>query len=106
MPPKDTRTEAQKRLHYYFDEAIVFLVMLLVVLFRETITQALKGDPITNMVIKMPRIVAGVVLTILVYGKFHDSFKYNERKKPPLYKRLTLAIGFGLGVQDGASLIM
>ena len=99
MPPKDKHEQA-KRIWYFIDEALVFLVMFLAVLMKETIVAMTKGDPVTNLIIKGPKILASVLIAIIVYGSMNESFKYNDKNKPPLFKRLAQAILHGLGWQS------
>jgi len=74
--------------------------MFLAVLCKETVAALAKGDIMTHLVIKAPKIIGATLVTILVYGSMNESFKYNDRAKPGLPKRLATAVLHGLGWQS------
>lgn len=94
-----------KKVVYYLDEGFIFLIFILTVVFRETIKGFLKGDPMTHLALHAPKIIGAILGGILLYGSMNQSFAYNDRKKPSLYKRICSIILQGLGWDSASELI-
>ena len=100
MPPKDERSERQKKFWYYLDEVLVFAIMFVAVLCKETVVALVSGSPVLTLGIRLPKIIGATLVTIIVYGSMNESFRYNDKDKPPLPKRLATACLQGLGWQS------
>ena len=90
MKAKETRSDPIKKLIYYLDEVIVFAVMVLSILFSETIIRAIKSGIVPTQLahISLMGTLVASFIGIMVYGIENESFKFNyEKDKPPMMKR-------------------
>ena len=99
MKAKETRSDPIKKVVYYLDEAIIFIVMVLSILFSETIIKSIKTGSLPNHLTPLSwvHVVIASFIGIFIYGMQNDSFKYEyDKKKPSMIKRCYNAMVHGL----------
>jgi len=98
MKAKSTSSELMKKFIYYLDEAIVFVITILAIVFSDTLQAILKGQSIGHgaFIASWTKIVTASFIAIMLYGAVNNSFKYNEKDKPPLFKRIYTSVLIGI----------
>lgn len=99
MKAKDTSSEKFKKFIYYVDEAIVFMVTVLSVMFSELLQTALTTGTVDfkNIETSLGKLLVSCFITIMIYGSMNSSFKYNDKDKPSMFKRIYVSCLQGIG---------
>lgn len=98
LTPKEQREYRRQRVWYTVDELSIFVVCIVAVVLAGAINQRLQGqratldavwlDPL-NLLISLP-------LSLGAYGFAHSKFRFNDARKPPWWKRATIAVSYAL----------
>jgi hypothetical protein len=102
MKARETDSDVKKKVIYYIDEALIFLITIFAIVFDKTVIKLLKTGTldINSLSVTWPQLVAASFITIMLYGIANKSFKYNTKDKPPMMKRIYTAVFIGIGWQS------
>lgn len=92
------KEERKKKILYYIDEILVLSCTVIGVLISEAISLMSQGDvPTFKDIFKgWMSFILSSIIAIMVYGNLYTEFKYNDKNKPLLIKRITTAISMGI----------
>jgi hypothetical protein len=98
MKAKETRSNAFKKFIYYLDEGIVFLITVVAIIFSDTIQLILKGQTPAHgaFFASWTKIAVSAFIAVMLYGSVNNTWKFNDRDKPPLIKRVYTSVMMGL----------
>ena len=99
MKQHDDNKERSKQIAYYIDEAVVFVITILAVTFSSALKTIIKQGnfDIHTLALSISKVIASVIITVLIYGAFNQSFKYNDKNKPSIFKRIYTHAIMGIG---------
>jgi len=99
MRARDTSTDQVKKLIYFLDETTVFVVSVVSIIFSDVLQKSIQGGVLVAQDfshLSWTKIIVASFISIILYGNTNESFKYNDRHKPPFMKRVYNAILHGL----------
>ena len=99
MKAKVSRSAPFKKFIYYLDEAIVFTITVLAIIFSDTLQLIIKGQTPTSIAFttSWTKIVISAFITIMLYGTMNSAWKFDDhRDKPPMIKRIYTSVMLGI----------
>lgn len=90
MKANESASPTTKRIIYYLDESIVFIVTVLSVMFSDILQKSLQTGSlsISSLHNDWGKLILSCIITIMIYGSMNESFKYSEKDKPTMFKRI------------------
>jgi len=94
----DIKALKKAKLLYYIDEFSVLLATLVAVIFSDAMAKRASGQLATSgdLLLDWMNLVLSGILALITYGSLHTQFTFNDKKKPPLFKRLSTAVLQGI----------
>jgi hypothetical protein len=99
MKAKETSSESIKKLIYYVDESIVFIITVLAIIFSDSLQAVLRGELHLHhglFFVSWTKIIASSFIAVMLYGVTNNTFKYSDKDKPSIFKRIYTSVMLGI----------
>jgi hypothetical protein len=102
MKAKHGSSDKVKKIIYYVDEGIVFVITILAIVFSDVIKNMLAGNLPGHGAFHLTwvKLLTSSFITVMLYGAVNNSFKYNDKDKPSMFKRIYVSVMLGLAWKE------